>query len=456
MGFLTLIKKKRSRCQFFLFITLSIMSCLKLQAQQEFTIPSCLVNNVEFWTKIYSQYSSHHVVIHDNNDLSIIYRVINLDDYFARDVDLKTKWKKVEEIKNNYRKILDRLAASQYSINLDSLSAEERHVYILWSMHEEPDKFLQARYAIRAQLGLRDRFEQSVIRSGALHDHIVHTLAMYELPADLAYLPHVESLFNYNSHSKVGAVGLWQFIRHTGRLFMTINLALDERRDPIAATEAAAQLLKLNYDELQSWPLAITAYNHGLNGMRNAVAKTGSNDFGEILKNYKSRTFGFASRNFYAEFLAARQVAKNYKSYFGDIKLNQPMSYQTIALPQNTYMRQITIDFDVSADSLIAYNPAWRWAVIHNKQTVPKGFLVRLPYRDGYDPREVFVRNTRPAPQQRDHAQSAASIFAYNIIEGDTSGAATESDILQMLKKPLSSLFDANAVAGGGQAKGGM
>ena len=456
MGFLIHLKWKTAISQLFVFIIFCVMSCLTLQAQEEFSIPAFLSNNVEFWTKIYSQYSIRHVVIHDNNDLSIIYRVVNLDDYFDREVDLQTKWKKVKEIKDEYRKILDRLAALHAPIDLDSLTAEECHVYILWSMHDEPDKFLQARNAIRAQLGLRDRFEQSVIRSGSLHDYIVNTFALYDLPADLAYLPHVESLFNYNSHSKVGAVGLWQFIRHTGRLFMTIDMTIDERRDPIAATRAAAQLLKLNYDELQSWPLAITAYNHGLNGMKAAVAKTGSNDFGEILERYESRTFGFASRNFYAEFLAACQVAKNYKAYFGDIKLNAPMVYQTIALPQKTFLRQIAGEFDLPVDSLIAYNPAWRWAVVHNQQAVPQGYLLRLPYRDGYDPREVFARNTSPAPPQQIVARHTAPAFAYKAAGHDTINAATESDVLQMLKKPLPSFIQHGVSAQNEPVKGGM
>ena len=295
-----------------------------------------------------------------------------------------------------------------------------------------------------------------MIRSGAIFDHIVNTLNSYGLPADLAYLPHVESLFVYNSHSKVGAVGLWQFIRHTGRLFMTINLAIDERRDPVAATEAAAQLLKLNYDELHSWPLAITAYNHGLNGMRDAVEKTGSNDFGEILKHYNSRSFGFASRNFYAEFLAARQVAKNYKAYFGDIKVDDPMLCQTITLPQKVFLRQLAIDFDVSVDSLIAFNPAWRWSIIHNKETIPKGFVLRLPYRDGYDPREVFVRNTKPASPQagREHGTIAALLF--RTAEQDTINTSTESDILNLLSKPLPSYLDVKAVSEPVRSKQGM
>ena len=417
---------------------------LNLNAQTHFPVPPALKSNIEFWTKIYSQYSTNHVVIHDNTDLSIIYDVVNLDDYFAQNVPLKTKWKKVEDVKDEYRDVLRRLSLLQNPIPLDSLSAEERHVYILWAQHDNPDKFHQARFAVRGQLGLRDRFQESVMRSGAIFDHIVATMEKYDLPVDLAYLPHVESLFDYNSHSKAGAVGLWQFISHTGRLFLTINSAIDERRDPFAATEAAAKLLKLNMDELNAWPLAITAYNHGLAGMKNAVQKTGTTDFSVIVENYQSRTFGFASRNFYAEFLAARQVAKNYTTYFGNVELEAPILVQSVAMPQNIYLHQLADIFDVPQETLAAYNPALRWNVTINQRTIPKGYELRLPHREGYDPREVFVQSTKPALRPRSAPDPDTILLAFHNATRDTLNSSTEADVLNLLKKPLPSLVEPN------------
>ncbi len=103
-----------------------------------------------------------------------------------------------------------------------------------------------------------------------------------------------------SAYSKFGAAGIWQFTRSTGRRYMEVGYVLDERRDPIRATHAAAQLLKENYEKLGSWPLAITAYNHGAAGMARARQKHG--DYPAIFKSYRSRTFKFASRNFYSEF----------------------------------------------------------------------------------------------------------------------------------------------------------
>ena len=123
-------------------------------------------------------------------------------------------------------------------------------------------------------------------------------------------MPHVESSFDPYAYSKVGAAGLWQFMRSTGRRFLRIDAAVDERLDPYRATEAAAQLLSYNYRLLGSWPLAITAYNHGAEGMRRAREQLGTDDIVRIVRDYHSPTFGFASRNFYVSFLAALTVSR--------------------------------------------------------------------------------------------------------------------------------------------------
>jgi membrane-bound lytic murein transglycosylase D len=135
------------------------------------------------------------------------------------------------------------------------------------------------------------------------------------VPVDLVALPIVESGFRVVAQSSVGAAGIWQFTHGTGRRYMRIDHVLDERRDPLAATEAAARYLRGNYEMLGSWPLAITGYNHGEAGVATAVSQLGTTDLGVIVENYRGRAFGFASRNFYSEFLAARDVLRNAEKY---------------------------------------------------------------------------------------------------------------------------------------------
>src|SRR5262249_38124787 len=124
--------------------------------------------------------------------------------------------------------------------------------------------------------------------------------------------------------SKVGAAGIWQIMPATGRRYLRVSDDVDERLNIRASTMAAAQILRENYEMLGTWPLAITAYNHGANGIKQAVATVGTTDFGAIVQRYRGPLFGFASQNFYAEFLAAVDLAQHYKQYFGDILFEEP------------------------------------------------------------------------------------------------------------------------------------
>ena len=117
---------------------------------------------------------------------------------------------------------------------------------------------------------------------------------------------------------------MWQIMPATGRLYLRVDRNVDERLNVRAATLAAARILRDNYEKLGTWPLAITAYNHGANGMKRAVDTVGTTDFGVIVQRYRGPLFGFASQNFYAEFLAALEVSQNYKQYFGDLLFAEP------------------------------------------------------------------------------------------------------------------------------------
>ncbi len=113
---------------------------------------------------------------------------------------------------------------------------------------------------------------------------------------------------------------------------MQIDHVLDERNDPFLATTAAAKLLAYNYSIAGNWPMAITAYNSGLAGARRAMRQFGDNAYGEILRKYDGRTFGFASRNFYVAFLAAKEVDQNQEKYFPGLVPDSPVDYSTSRL----------------------------------------------------------------------------------------------------------------------------
>jgi membrane-bound lytic murein transglycosylase D len=371
-----------------------------------FPLPAPIAANVEFWRKVYADYPTNTVLIHDTEDLSIIYEVIELqglaDAAVSSAAAYRQEWRKMEGIKNDYRAIFDKLAQRQ--LNLSNLSAREKRVVEIFGANADPNRLQRAAGSIRAQQGLKDRFHLGLQRSGLYRDFIEGVFSSHGLPEELIMLPHVESSFNYQAYSKVGAAGIWQFMRSTGRLFMTINYDVDERLDPIRATEAAAKLLKLNYSELGAWPLAITAYNHGLNGMRRAKAQFGT-DFGRIYREYKSNSFGFASRNFYAEFLAALHVATNYENYFGDVQFHKPVEFVEMTTDHYLTVNSVLETYRIDREEFRRLNPALRPPVFNSQRRIPKGYTLRLPKAAGTEGGPSLAR-IDPRLQYEEQVQS--------------------------------------------------
>jgi membrane-bound lytic murein transglycosylase D len=192
-------------------------------------------------------------------------------------------------------------------------------------------------------------------------------------------LPHVESSFDPTAYSKVGSAGLWQFMRSTGRRYMRIDNDVDDRLDPFRSTEAAAQLLSYNYRLLGTWPLALTAYNHGAAGMRRAKEALGTDDIVQIVRHYKSPTFGFASRNFYVSFLAALEIDRNPDKYFGSFHHLPEAKFQEVPMPVVTRVSALERALKIDRATLRQLNPALTRAVWEGRRNVPRGYRLRLP-----------------------------------------------------------------------------
>jgi membrane-bound lytic murein transglycosylase D len=400
-----------------------------------FPVPDIIRPNVEFWKQVYAQRSVNEVLIHDAEDLGIIYEVVDLRRLFPnREVSDSRQWRKIEQIKKGYRHILLSLA-KKVANDIETMSEKERQVLALFGADVRAKRLRRAARNVRAQRGLYEQFREGLIRSGLYLDFIERVFEEEGLPWELSVLPHVESSFNYKAYSKIGAAGIWQFIRSTGRLFLKINYEVDERFDPIRATEAAARLLKLNYETLGSWPLAITAYNHGLQGMKRAVRKLRTRDFGEIYKRYRSRSFGFASRNFYAEFLAALEIVENYQAYFGQLEFHRPARFNVIELPRRVPTRSLLEAFDVDLHEFAELNPALRRPVLQGRRRLPKGYPIRLPWREGQD---VQVTLASLLLTQEDEPELVDGEY-YRVRRGDSL-----SEIARRYRVPLYTLLEYN------------
>jgi membrane-bound lytic murein transglycosylase D len=331
--------------------------------------PAALEPDIHFWMRVYSEISTNAGFIHDQRDLAIVYETLHFDPALpprARELE-------VTAAREHYQDILRRLgggAAPQ--------DAEEQGVRELWA-GAEPARLRQAADDVRFQLGQSDRFRAGLQRAGIWESHIAQTLAAQGLPPEIAALPHVESSFQPTAMSKAGAAGMWQFIRSTGRRYLRIDGAVDERLDPYRSTEAAAQLLSYNYRLLGSWPLAITAYNHGAAGMRRARDQLGTDDIVRIVRQYQSPTFGFASRNYYCSFLAALRLDRDPEKYFGSVTPATVAASHELQLAAPARADSLAAVLQLDRDTLRTLNPALRNAVWNLQRPIPRGYRLRLP-----------------------------------------------------------------------------
>ncbi len=337
-----------------------------------FPQPKALKPDVNFWLKVYTEVTTSEGFIHDNERLNIIYERLS----FAPDTAYKARQKIIKKKEKYYKNILEYLALNQNK-RLDS--APHRHIKALWPKGTTADEFRAAAERIRFQLGQSDRFKEGLIRSGRWMPFIKKEFRQLGIPEELSSLPHVESSFRSDARSRAGAAGLWQFTRQTGRRFMRVDHVLDERLDPFIATTAAGLLLKKNHERTGTWPLALTAYNYGAAGMRRAVNSMGSTDITKIVREYKGRTFGFASRNFYNAFIAANKIEQQPKGYFGIIQREAPILFAQVKLPSYYTAKGLINAFGVKNNIFKSLNPALQQTVWTNNKYVPKDYSLRLP-----------------------------------------------------------------------------
>ncbi len=333
--------------------------------------PAGIEPQIRFWTRIYSEIDRAGGLLHDSTHMDVVYEAIRLPEGHSA----RAHERHVERAKERYVAILHKLAKGKRS----QLSDDEARVLAMWPEGVSNATLKGAASRIRFQLGQADRFREGLERAGEWMPHIRNSLDAHGVPPELAALPHVESSFNPAAYSRVGAAGLWQFTRSTGRLFLRVDSVIDERMDPFAASDGAARLLRSNYNMLGSWPLAITAYNHGAGGMKRAMSMLGTDDIAVIIAKYKSRSFGFASRNFYTEFLAALDVDRGAERYFGPLTTHQPVRYETAVLEQFMSAEAIERALGIDREILREHNRALRPAAWNGTKYIPKGFELRVP-----------------------------------------------------------------------------
>jgi membrane-bound lytic murein transglycosylase D len=389
---------------------------------ENFPYPASLRPQVEFWKKIFSTYSKYQAVIHDTESMKV-YKVLDFQPLLNEEgmdeatvLQIKQDQTKIEI--EHIRSLLLRL--HKCNPTCEGLGAEEQKIWNLYRNVKDADKFLAAagEDRIRAQTGIKERFAEGIRISRRYLKAMEAIFRQEGVPIELTRLPFIESSFNVQANSKVGAAGIWQFMPSTGRLYnMRINHMVDERRDPLIASEAAAKFLKANYERLGTWPLAITAYNHGPGGLANAVEQLGTTDIGIILKYYKGGRFGFASRNFYPEFLAALEVEKNSEEHFGPLHTEAPIVHDEVTIELPVPLRTAARFAGTDEEELIFLNPALGDSVRAGRTSIPRKYELRIPsgslagFLRAYSPWQVEER-ARLAALERERKVRLAALRA--------------------------------------------
>lgn len=348
----------------------------KVSGSQTFPVPAEIQPNVDFWRHVYGIWERGDVAIHDNEHMGVIYEVVKLPAPIKEGYT-ESQRQLVKARTNAYservRSLEERLRSGQ------SLTSSDKELLAKFDGAGGRGAVYGAADRVRAQRGLRERFHRGVEISGRYDAAFKEIMRSQGVPEDLAYLPHVESSFQTNAKSSVGAAGVWQFMPATGRMFMSVNDTVDERFDPILAADGAARYLSQAHRRLGSWPLAITAYNHGQGGMANAKAQYGD-DIGGIVKNYKGQYFGFASRNFYSEFIAAREVAKNADRYFPEgVRREEPWPHDRLVLQHGMPASHLANHYGLTSHRLADLNLHWRDRARDGRANLPAGSTVWLP-----------------------------------------------------------------------------
>ncbi|MBC7466915.1 MAG: transglycosylase SLT domain-containing protein [Bdellovibrio sp.] len=320
--------------------------------EKTFSVPDSLKEDVDFWVKIYTKYSTQQGIFHVVGDKTQVLGEIDLSQVYVH-----AGWSAIRKEKEAELivRIQKRLLAQKYKI------ANVR--------------------SIRLQMGLRDRMADAIKLSGYYLPMMEKIFAEQKIPKELTRVVFVESSFNILAQSKVGASGLWQIMPAVSKKFKYISKAQDLRNHPLYATKLAAIILKQNYQILKSWPLAVTAYNHGVGSLGKLVRKYHSNDIGYLIENVSAKkSFGFASRNFYATFLAALHVESNANLYFPEpvFKYSELLA-RHLKLTKKLPYEELLAIFDGDRSKLKLYNPHLKNKFLKPGQLLPEGVIATLP-----------------------------------------------------------------------------
>ena len=221
---------------------------------------------------------------------------------------------------------------------------------------------------------ISERFQEYLNRFAQYKGLVQQIFLEFGLPPELSYLSLVESGFNPRAYSRARAAGPWQFMKATGRLYgLGVTWYVDERRDPIKSTVAAAHHLRDLYDRFGSWPLALAAYNAGTGKVSRAMRKTGTRDFWKIRR---TRYIRRETKEYVPRFMAATLIAENPQDYGFSVNPVNPHRYDEVVIKDRVHLNSVSKITGISFDELRRLNPELRRSIIPH---IPEGYYLKIP-----------------------------------------------------------------------------
>lgn len=388
----------------------------------DFIVPPPLRPRVEFWIDIFTKYGKDQVVLHHREFPQIVFGDLDFSEEAANMSAIQLEKYKKRVVAKNISDIKSALLSLSRG-NFPESALEKRIVREMSFLPGGISKYQRAvkEDLVRSQTGIKERFREAVQRAGRYLPVMERIFVENDLPIELTRLPYVESSFNYNANSSVGAAGIWQFMPKTGRLYMRVNSVVDERRDPVEATKAAARYLRQAYQSLGEWPLALTSYNHGVAGVMRAVRKFGTKDIVQLVENPKEQAFGFASNNFYAEFLAALEVHRNYHLYFPDLQQDSELRFEQVRLDRPTSVNMSLAYLGLEESVLRELNIGLSSNVWKGRIPIPAGYVLKVPA--GYGFKAARLNSSKEVILPKVNTPAVSSVYGgitYKVRPGDS------------------------------------
>lgn len=366
-----------------------------VQISESFDVPSGIARRYNFWRRIYSLWGKDQYVMHLSEYPEIVLEAYD-SSRLGEDVGPVARENMIKKLakaqRDHYKSLFltmhkFRDKENRFTPAMQRLAKAMRHI-------PSRDKYLTAANTLRLQRGQRDFIANGLMTAPRYLPHIEKEFAAQGIPAEISRLAFVESSFNLKAHSKVGASGVYQIMPETGRQYLKMFSGVDERNDPIKASRASAKLLRLNYKMTGSWPLAITAYNHGVGGIRRATKAVGTNDIVLLINRYYGNAFGFASKNFYASFLGVLATLKDADRLFPEVPKVSALAFQDIRLGKALSIKTIRKQYNMTNEEIASFNPDIAIPLVRGNGSLPRGYVLKIRARPASDSETVAVEDS--------------------------------------------------------------